>query len=220
MHRFNLLPWLFAALLCVWGTVMYELRGQLQEELLQLRQQTDSLRQQADSYTLEQAETVRLQRLSETRLEELQALQQQVMDLRTELGFYRQIMDPERTAGGLVVEQLQLEPMLSPNHYRMKLVLIQQASRRVKLGGRINVEVTGSSQQQPARLKLPQVAMSGTKRLNFSFRYFQILEEELLLPSGFKPESIEMKVFVDTPPSAKVARQLRFDWQALVAEGD
>jgi len=224
MSRFNLLPWLFAALLWPWGSLMYEQRMQLQGEVQQLRQKSIALQEhltaQANQRTLEQAEYTRSRQRSVTLLAEISELEQQLTRLRTEVAFYRQVMEPAHSAGGVIVDQLQLEPMLSPGHYRLRIILMQQARRRPQLEGRIKLEISGSRQQQPARLAWSDVNLSDVDdELGFSFRYFQILEGEFLLPPQFQPEGIELSLFVDRPRSAKAERQLRYDWQQVIAEG-
>jgi len=223
MKLFNLLPWIFAGLLWLWGSLLYEQCLELQAQVELLRQESRGLKEQlttqANQHILEQADATRLRRRSETQRTEINELEQELATLRTEVAFYRKVMVPASSTGAAILDQVRLEPMLSPGHYRLRLVLMQQARRRVQLEGHIELVVSGSLRQQPARLSWPEVNLGGEQRLQFSFRYFQILEVELLLPAQFRPEGVELELVVERPSSARDEQQLRYDWQQLIAEG-
>ena len=181
------------ALTSVYGlSVVVEEKDQL---ISQLKQQL--------SNSLE-SQSVLQQRLSMVRLEqdtssaELAQLKQSVnqlteqkLALTEELLVYRKIMAPEQQAGGMKIEQLNIEPMLSPNYYRMQVLLMQVARNKRWLSGELQLVVVGSQNQEPSQYSLADL-QSEAIPLSFKFRYFQEINTDIKLPEGFTAERIEL----------------------------
>ncbi|NMH65759.1 DUF6776 family protein [Shewanella salipaludis] len=118
---------------------------------------------------------------------------QQQQELQHELGFYRSIMAPENNAEGVAIHGLELTPGLLAGQYRLKLILTQLQKRRQKIKGKGELTLMGIQEGEPLELSLSQL-MDG--KLNFDFRYFQVLEAEFSLPEGFNLQRILAKVIV------------------------
>jgi len=138
-------------------------------------------------------------------------LQRQLQEQREELDFYRTIVTPSDGQSGLRIQELSLSPGAQASAFRLHLVLVQAAQHDQVISGVVNLSVDGAQAGKPVSYALGRlVSDADAVPMGFSFRYFQNLEAELLLPDGFVPE----RVNVEVTPSGKQAKVIRqsFDW--------
>lgn len=123
-------------------------------------------------------------------------LQAQVLKHREELTFYRGIVSPEDGIGGLRIQRFQVLPGGADQHYRLRLVLVQSMRQDAVVSGSVKVDIEGVQENKPVQLGLADVRSerSGDANLAFRFRYFQNLEEDIVLPQGFEPRSVTIEV--------------------------
>jgi hypothetical protein len=123
-------------------------------------------------------------------------LQAQVQKQRDELAFYRGIVSPEDGVGGLRIQRLDVLPDAGDGRYKLRLVLMQSMRQDTTIAGSVKIELEGSRNKQPARLTLTQ--LGGQTRdsgdVAFSFRYFQNIEQDIVLPDDFEPTAIDVEV--------------------------
>jgi hypothetical protein len=81
-----------------------------------------------------------------------------------------------------------------------------------RVTGFVEVNVEGIQDGEPKVLGLGDIAAEGSKgsRLDFSFRYFQNIQANLVLPEGFAPARVTVKL----TPRGKSAKPIEksFDW--------
>jgi len=138
-------------------------------------------------------------------------LQAQVLRQSEELAFYRGIVAPADGIGGLRIQRFTVLPGGSDRHFRLRLVLVQALRQDAVIAGTVHMEIEGSLNQAPARLPLEEV-VSGAQsvaHLPFSFRYFQNVEQDVMLPEGFEPLSINVEVRSARQPAVRQS----FPWQ-------
>jgi hypothetical protein len=123
-------------------------------------------------------------------------LQAQVLKHREELTFYRGIVSPEDGIGGLRIQRFQVLPGGGENHYRLRLVLVQSMRQDSVVSGAVNVNIEGVRANRPVQLTLAEVG--GNTRTDgsvaFQFRYFQNLEQQIVLPPDFEPTAVNVEV--------------------------
>ena len=96
-------------------------------------------------------------------------------ELRKKIGFYQQVMAPELSAEGVLIDGFNVEPALSRNSYRFELVLMQQNKIKSPLTGTLSITLVGSEGRQAKSYPLKSLLVNNTqKSLKFSFKYFQI----------------------------------------------
>jgi hypothetical protein len=123
-------------------------------------------------------------------------LQAELLKHREELTFYRGIVSPEDGIGGLKLQRFQVVPGGAELHYRLRLVLVQSMRQEKVVSGTVSIQIEGTQDQHPQKLSLAQVA-SGVRadgQVPFQFRYFQNLEQEIVLPKGFEPRAVTVEV--------------------------
>lgn len=123
-------------------------------------------------------------------------LQAQVLKHREELTFYRGIVSPEDGIGGLRIQRFQVLPGGADLHYRLRLVLVQSMRQDAVVSGSVSIQIEGTRDNRPVQVALTEAG--GTTRadglLPFQFRYFQNLEQDIVLPQGFEPRAVTVEV--------------------------
>lgn len=118
---------------------------------------------------------------------------QEKRELETELAFYRSVMAPESFANGAAIHGLEVERGLINNQFRLKLVLTQLRKIKDPLKGYINITLIGKKEEKPFEMKLKDLTREDLK---FSYRYFQVLETDFILPNDFKLDRLAVDVVV------------------------
>jgi len=141
---------------------------------------------------------------------EIDDLHSQIVELNEELAFYRGIMAPTDGQNGVQVQTVQIEPADGDRAYRVRLVLVQVGRQDRRISGSLRVAIVGVGAKGSDRLALRAPDDDG-QDLRFAFRYFQILEGEVTLPAGFRPERLD--VHLDPAGRGQDEIDLTFPWQ-------
>jgi len=147
----------------------------------------------------------------EVNLDELQAL---IQAQEEELAFYRGIISPEDGVAGLRVQTLELRPVETGHSYVLHLVLVQAITHDRRVSGSVRVDISGILDGSEVRFSLDELLTDESDAgLAYSFRYFQDLQRELVLPDGFRPDEVWMQIR-PSEPSGDVLEQT-FEWAAI-----
>lgn len=142
-------------------------------------------------------------------------LQAQLGEQSQELAFYRGIVSPSDGSAGLRVQRLLVAPGEKPHHYRLRVVLIQAARGDARIAGRVELLVEGTRAGRPASLPLDGIAQDAhSRRLEFSFRYFQEVETEVVLPADFVPQRVQVEV---RPRNSDAPIRQSYPWTTATA---
>lgn len=183
-------------------------RRELQSQLQALERENEALHDQ-----LTAVDTTRdVDRQSYADVERtLGELQAQVLRQSEELTFYRGIVAPADGIGGLRIQRLEVLPGGSDRHFRLRVVLVQAMRQDALVAGSVGIDIDGALNASPASLSLPELGGSAADggRLPFSFRYFQNIEQDVMLPDGFEPLAINVDVRSGRQPAVRQA----FPWQ-------
>lgn len=138
-------------------------------------------------------------------------LQAQVLRQSEELTFYRGIVAPADGIGGLRIQRLEVLPGGSDRHFRLRVVLVQAMRQDALVAGSVGIDIEGALNASPTSLSLAELGGSAAEggRLPFSFRYFQNIEQDVMLPDGFEPLAINVEVRSGRQPAVRQA----FPWQ-------
>lgn len=138
-------------------------------------------------------------------------LQDEILELREELAFYRGIVAPD-DGGGLRIQSLKLARGAEDRHWHYRLVLIQSIKKDQRANGAIALTVHGVRGGAAVALPLAELVATPAATLGYSFKYFQDFEGDLLLPPGFTPGRIEVEV--QPRGGGEVVRQ-SFEWATV-----
>jgi len=184
------------------------LRDQLQLE----RKRTQEMR--ARIAVLERAAQVDKQAYGVVEASQKQS-QDEMLELKEEVAFYRGIVAPSETASGLNIPSFTVTGIGGIGVYRFKLVFTQMKSNQRLVKGYARVVFEGVKDGAQVQLSLKQVSGGTLDKLKLRFKYFQNNEGEIVLPKGFLPS----RVLVELVPSGKGATRLKktFDWSDIVS---
>jgi hypothetical protein len=122
-------------------------------------------------------------------------LQAQVARQTQELAFYRGIVAQGATAVGVKVQQVHITVGPKTQHFMMHLSLTRTVRPDAVAVGSIALSVDGTTADgKPQTLDLPALTTAKQKDLPFNFRYFENLDQDVVLPAGFKPEKMAVEV--------------------------
>lgn len=124
----------------------------------------------------------------------LTAMQDEVLELREELAFYRGIVSPADAQAGLRIQAFTLSPGPDAELFHYRLVLIQAIKHDRRASGEVNVVVHGVRDGEPASLSLADLGEGNSGSMEYSFKYFQDFEGDIRLPPGFSPARVEISV--------------------------
>lgn len=188
-------------------------RRELNARIETLQDENERLRAQVASAELERKVEDKAYAAVEKNLADLQA---QVLKHREQLTFYRGIVSPEDGIGGLRIQRFQVLPGGAEHHYRLRLVLVQSMRQESVVSGSVVVQLEGVRENRQVQLPLSEAADTARAdgQLPFQFRYFQNLEQDIVLPDGFEPRAVNVEV-----RSARLAPvRESYPWQ-VQAEG-
>ncbi|MGM0412311.1 MAG: DUF6776 family protein [Pseudomonadota bacterium] len=184
-------------------------RERLVEERDALQKRVKELR--AQKVALERARDIEEEGHRQVR-EDLKRLQDELLEIKEELAFYRGIVSPEDAASGLRVQSFDVEKNAGDEIFHYQLVLTQVLKNDSFTSGYVSLEVEGVHEDGGSRerLELAEISTEGKERLRFRFRYFQDFRGDLELPEGFVP----FRVIVTVRPSGDRYGSIEetFDW--------
>jgi hypothetical protein len=132
---------------------------------------------------------------------------------REQVAFYKGIVSPSDGVRGLHIQGLDID-VGEEHHYKLRLVLMQAMRQDSSISGSVHMEIDGTRAQQPTKLSLQDVSQTKGEELPFSFRYFQNLEVDVLLPPDFEPSAVHVQI--KSPKSDAIEQT--FPWQIQSAE--
>lgn len=140
--------------------------------------------------------------------------QNEVLELKKELAFYKSIVAPEQGKPTLVVQTIQLKKDVAGD-FDYKIMVSQQGRNDRFARGTMEVNIEGTNQGAKQVLALTDVSDDASKPMNFGLKYFQNFTGKLTLPEGFVAKSMRVKL----KPRSKTLDSVdeKFPWDDLTA---
>ena len=224
----RLRPWLprmalvLALLLC--GFLLYELgriqagfnvlesaenRRVLEQRIGELEAEVSGLKQKIVLLETDAAIDAQSYREVEKRLT---ALRNKVQEQVETIEFYRGIVAPDDGLRDLRVQSLRLAAGAQEGRYVLRLVLVKTLRNDAIVKGTIDVRIDGNAAGSAASIDGAALyAGEQADAWSYSFRYFQNVEREIALPSGFIPETINIDLRSRTKSVTDVSQS--FPWR-------
>ncbi|MBX3704255.1 MAG: hypothetical protein KF822_10800 [Steroidobacteraceae bacterium] len=137
-------------------------------------------------------------------------LQAETARQQQELQFYRGLVARQFGAGTLRVQELRIRAEEEAREFRVRITLVQAATRDAVANGTLTLTVSGAQGGEPRQLALDEVEPRQRRELPFSLRFFQQIEVPVALPEGFEPA--ELVVETRLGRNAEPRRQA-FPWR-------
>lgn len=121
-------------------------------------------------------------------------LQSQLARQSDDLAFYRSIVSPADGIQGLRIQRFEVLPGVAPREMQLRLTLVQAMRHESIVAGLAQITLLGVKEGIPARYSVGDLLGKPRAELPFSFRYFQTIEQTVVLPEGFEPFETEVRV--------------------------
>ena len=132
-------------------------------------------------------------------------LQSQLARQSDDLAFYRSIVSPADGIQGLRIQRFEVLPGVAPREVQLKLTLVQAMRHESIVAGLAQITLLGVKDDVPARFSVGDLLGKPRAELPFSFRYFQTIEQTVVLPEGFEPFETESPGAFEQAPRAGAA---------------
>ena len=144
----------------------------------------------------------------------LKQAQNEVLELKKELAFYKSIVAPEQSKPSIVIQTIQLKKD-QVGDFDYKIMISQQGRNDRFARGTVEVSIEGDNQGAKQVLALNDVSDDVKNPIKFGMKYFQNFTGKLKLPQGFTAESMRVKL----KPSSKTLESVDeiFPWEDLTA---
>jgi hypothetical protein len=116
--------------------------------------------------------------------------------LKEKVSFYQKVMAPELTQDGFMIDSVEIVPTQSTNNFALNVMMVQRENIKSVIKGTFEISLLGSQNGVPQSYNLSSLLDNKEQKLNYSFRYFQVLEARVTLPEGFIPEKLNFKTDV------------------------
>jgi hypothetical protein len=126
-------------------------------------------------------------------------LQAQVARQSQELAFYKGIVVKEANKAEVAIQQLRVTPAANgPDRYVVRLTLVQPTRPDGIVTGNVVLSLEGQQPGQPegktTRLDLAALTGGQTREIPYSFRYFENMDPEIVIPAGFRPDRLTVEI--------------------------
>lgn len=156
--------------------------------------------------------------------ERLRELNEEILELKEELVFYRSLLTPADLEPGVQILGMQLARNLAVEGenaegdlYTYKVVLTQRRNPTESASGQMDLQITGLKAGRPATLYANDFVVDSKTALVFQFRNFHSLEGQLIIPKGFEPQNMLVSVMPKGRGMKQVERN--FEWNTIVIGG-
>ena len=141
-------------------------------------------------------------------------LQAQVARQTEELAFYRAVVAEGAPAIGVRIGTVRLSASKPADHFLVHVSLVRAGKTDGMTTGNVSLTVDGQGAGgKPTTLDGQALAAGGDAEVTYDFRYFQDVEQTVILPPGFRPEHLTVQVSSnrkDVPPLSQA-----FPWSAV-----
>lgn len=193
----------------IWGAWTVSSGGRGGDEA-GLRAEIEALRQEVA--TLARSDQVSREANQDLQLT-LAERDEEVSALRADVAFYERLVGSTSQRRGLSVHSLKLQS-LGDGAWRFTATLTQTLNRAAVSSGRLTLAVEGSRNDALERLSWAELRQAeDAPGVEYSFKYFQQAEGDLILPADFKP----LRVIVRLAPPRGEAVEESFTWAEAAA---
>ncbi len=139
---------------------------------------------------------------------------EEIAGLRADVAFYARFVGSTAQRRGLNVHALQMVRQTG-QAWHFTATLTQNLNRGAVNTGRLTLSVEGSRKGRMQRLDWPQLRQQPTPPgLDYSFKYFQQVEGDVLLPTDLQP----VRVVVRLEPQGGAVVEQSFTWAEATAK--
>ncbi len=141
---------------------------------------------------------------------------EEIAGLRADVAFYERFVGSTAQRRGLAVHQLQLQAQQGPA-WHFTATLTQNLNRGAVNSGRLTLSLEGTRDGKLQKLDWGQLRQQpDAPGLDYSFKYFQQIEGDILLPAGLQP----IRVIARLVPARGAPVEQSFTWAEATSRPD
>lgn len=184
---------------------------QLWDENRHLTQENEKLRDHL--IMLERTTQIDSQAAAELH-DEIKQLQDELYKLRGELEFYQNIMTSTGASKGLSIQGMLIEK-IAGNNYQFKLILTHVSKNDKVTEGTVEILLEGLQGNVTRVINIKDLMVNSAVDLSFKFKNFKRFEGNIMLPEGFTPSRIMVKL---QPSDEKLSMIKKvFNWSDILS---
>ena len=139
---------------------------------------------------------------------------EEIASLRADIAFYERFVGATAQRHGLSVHELKIEPQRDPQLWHFVATLTQNLNRGAVNRGRLLLSVEASNGGRMQKLGWAELRQQqNAPGIEYSFKYFQQVEGDLVLPAGVKP----VRVIARLVPASGAPLEQSFTWGEATA---
>lgn len=139
---------------------------------------------------------------------------EEIAGLRTDVAFYERFVGATAQRRGLTVHELKLQAQ-GEQAWHFTATLTQNLNRGAVNAGRLQLAVEGTQGGKLRRLAWADLReQANAPGVAYSFKYFQQVEGDLVLPAGFSPTRVAVRL----APQSGAAVEQSFAWADAIAK--
>ena len=139
---------------------------------------------------------------------------EEIASLRADIAFYERFVGATAQRHGLSLHELVLEPQRDPQLWHFVATLTQNFNRGAVNHGRLLLSVEASNGGRMQRLGWGELRQQqNAPGIEYSFKYFQQVEGDLVLPAGVRP----VRVIARLVPASGAPQEQSFTWSEAAA---
>ena len=195
-----------------WGVwrALSDAGGDPQSQLAAQRGQIDQLEQRVATLT-------RSDQISRDANRDLQGTlserDEEISSLRADVAFYERFVGCSAQRRGLAVHELTLRPQ-ADQAWHYTATLTQNLNRGAVSSGLLTLSIEGTQDGKLKRLAWADLRQQpGAPGVDYSFKYFQQVEGDIMLPPGFQP----LRISVRLAPAGGAAVDQTLPWSEATA---
>ncbi|HET6604113.1 MAG TPA: DUF6776 family protein [Xanthomonadaceae bacterium] len=145
---------------------------------------------------------------------ELTGLEEEIAQLRADVGFYERLVGASGQRQGLAVHSLSMRQGAAGAHH-YSLTLTQNLKKAKVSKGELTMRIDGVRAGKLSSLHWGELLQQAdAKPVDFAFKYFQQLEGSVMVPADFTPHRVWIKVKSDSG-----SHEESFPWDATRRQG-
>lgn len=147
----------------------------------------------------------------------LNIMEIRMMELNEELSFYKSIISPSDMQPGVNVQDLRISESTVQGKYPYRLVLTQNSGHNQIVRGSVRLKILGEKDGKSVNYSLNDLSNNEQNLMEFSFKYFQRFEGNILIPEGFKPIRLIIQINIKGKRLRTV--QQSYNWNKVLMDG-
>ena len=138
---------------------------------------------------------------------------EEISALRADVAFYERFVGATAQRRGLTVHELTLRPQ-TDQAWHYTATLTQNLNRGAVSSGQLTLSIEGTQDGKLKRLAWPDLRQQPrAPGVEYSFKYFQQVEGDIMLPPGFQP----LRIGVRLAPAGGAAVEQTLPWSEATA---